>query len=135
MPLKEFRILLANQLISFQRLNPRGRPRSSGGDKTTPPKPRQLAKKSPQVPPAKDKNGNYKEGKGSTDSKHAPAISVPPSIRYDDVGHFPVTGAKGRCRLCTTGQTVWQCTKCQTRACLKPEKIASCDFTKKLDLK
>ncbi|XP_050301554.1 piggyBac transposable element-derived protein 2-like [Anthonomus grandis grandis] len=38
-------------------------------------------------------------------------------IRYDQIGHFPTFTQKGRCRLCTNGQTTVFCQKCNVRLC------------------
>nr|CAH7747675.1 unnamed protein product [Callosobruchus chinensis] len=41
-------------------------------------------------------------------------VSVRPTqdVRYDQIGHFPTFGEKGRCKLCTNGQTSVFCEKC-----------------------
>ncbi|KAF9413712.1 hypothetical protein HW555_008158 [Spodoptera exigua] len=39
-------------------------------------------------------------------------------IRTDGLHHIPGIVKKGRCRNCTTGQTVISCLKCNTRLCL-----------------
>jgi hypothetical protein len=41
-------------------------------------------------------------------------------VRYDQIGHFPTFGAKGRCKLCSTGQTTVLCIKCNLRLCIVP---------------
>ena len=122
MSLKQFRLLLVHQLLNFERSNIRRQPNLAREEKkktkNTPPKSKQHL----QVTYTQDKNGRNKKTKGSKDSHHRPTVSVPPSIRYDVVGHFPEVGDKGRCRLCGVGQTVWRCSKCQTRLCLKTDK-------------
>ncbi|CAH2014758.1 unnamed protein product [Acanthoscelides obtectus] len=39
-------------------------------------------------------------------------------VRFDIVGHFAVFTEKGRCRLCTNGQTTILCQKCNLRLCI-----------------
>lgn len=47
------------------------------------------------------------------------AVTARPTddIRYDQMGHFPTFTDKGRCRLCTNGQTTVFCQKCNVRLC------------------
>ena len=61
-----------------------------------------------------------------------PSLQSPPSIkkhrvqpkpqldiRYDNVGHLPVSSEKkGRCRYCTNGYSFWTCCKCKVHLCL-----------------
>lgn len=44
------------------------------------------------------------------------------ALRYDQVGHMPIFGTKGRCRNCTKGQTRIHCEKCNLRLCLLEER-------------
>ncbi|KAL2089315.1 hypothetical protein ACEWY4_014003 [Coilia grayii] len=39
-------------------------------------------------------------------------------VRYDQLDHFPVFIDKGRCRLCSDGQTTISCQKCGVRLCI-----------------
>lgn len=40
-------------------------------------------------------------------------------IRYDNVGHLPMSQEKkGRCRFCPTGYSFWTCSKCKVYLCL-----------------
>lgn len=62
---------------------------------------------------------------GPTSSKliKAPVAARPPTeVRYDQLDHFPVFGTKGRCKLCTKGQSTVSCAKCNVRLCLFPNR-------------
>nr|CAH7754833.1 unnamed protein product [Callosobruchus chinensis] len=58
-------------------------------------------------------------------------VSVRPTqdVRYDQIGHFPTFGEKGRCKLCTNGQTSVFCEKCCLRLCIVPGKNSRNCFT------
>ena len=47
-------------------------------------------------------------------------VSFIPSndLRYDTGNHFPEYGVRGRCRLCHTGYSRWQCDRCRVILCL-----------------
>ncbi|CAH0725058.1 unnamed protein product, partial [Brenthis ino] len=49
-------------------------------------------------------------------------------IRIDGLHHIPTVGKKGRCRNCTTGQTVISCLKCETRLCLTEKRNCFREF-------
>lgn len=62
---------------------------------------------------------------GPTPSKiiKAPVAPRPTTdVRFDQLGHFPIFVTKGRCKLCTKGQTTIQCSKCLIRLCLLPNR-------------
>lgn len=49
----------------------------------------------------------------------SPVVLRPPTdVSTDKIDHFPIYTTKGRCRICTTGKTNWQCSKCNMRLCL-----------------
>jgi len=53
-------------------------------------------------------------------------------IKFDRFDHFPTRVSKGRCRHCKKGQTVYICTKCDTRLCTLKNRDCFNDFhTKK----
>ena len=68
----------------------------------------------------------------------AKRIKVPTSarpteeVRFDHVGHFPNFGTKGRCKLCTKGETTVICTKCSLRLCLLPDRNCFVAFHTKM---
>lgn len=49
-------------------------------------------------------------------------------IRTDGLHHIPTVVKKGRCRNCTTGQTVISCLKCDTRLCLTEKRNCFREF-------
>lgn len=52
-----------------------------------------------------------------------PVVARPTDeTRMDNVDHFPRTVTKGRCRLCTKGQTIYCCLKCNLRLCILPDR-------------
>lgn len=55
------------------------------------------------------------------------SVSPTTDVKYDGYNHFPTFGSKGRCRLCTKGQTTVMCIKCGMRLCLIPDR--NCFFS------
>lgn len=48
-------------------------------------------------------------------------------VRCDQIGHFPSIVEKGRCRLCSNGQTTVFCQKCNARLCfVQGQKARNC---------
>jgi len=53
-------------------------------------------------------------------------------VKFDKYDHFLVRTTKGRCRYCKKGQTIYICTKCNTRLCTVKKRNCYNDFhTKK----
>ena len=51
--------------------------------------------------------------------KHRVQPSPQLDVRYDNVGHLPMSQEKkGRCRYCPTGYSFWTCSKCKVYLCL-----------------
>lgn len=80
--------------------------------------------------------GRVKRGRPSLsgmdkENKRVYASTLPKpidNIRFDNTGHFPIFGKKGRCRHCSSGQTSFICSKCEVRLCLVPERNCFTNF-------
>jgi hypothetical protein len=56
-------------------------------------------------------------------------------VKFDKCDHFLVRTTKGRCRYCKKGQTIYICTKCNTRLCTVKKRNCYNDFhTKKCNI-
>lgn len=63
--------------------------------------------------------------------KRNPKIPKPiEDVRYDCIDHFPIFGARGRCKLCPKSQTNVTCTKCNVRLCFTEKRNCFLTFHK-----
>ena len=57
-------------------------------------------------------------------------LTVPSSVRFDKMDHFPLHCQRGRCQYCPSGFSRWQYQKCQVHLCLNATNNCFTEFHK-----